>query len=67
MLTNKDLTVKKGGYSFFEGLSIFLPKGSKVEKVNGEYWLAPSNFTGIDRHDATYYGFRVKEADIAFN
>ena len=66
MVTNKELRIKKGAYSFLDGQIYIVPKGSKVEKTNGEYWLSPSCFTGIDKHDATYYGFRVNKDDIAF-
>jgi len=64
--TNKDLTIKKGCYSCIPGAEVFVPAGSEVnysERCKC-YFVNPSIFTGIDKHDAEYHGFRVNIEDI---
>lgn len=60
MKTNKDIKIQREHYE------LDIPMGASVEysKKCNCYFLSPSNFTGMDKHDATYYGFRVKEEDI---
>lgn len=40
--------------------------GAPVEKKNGDYFVAPSYFSGdsILKHDATYYGCRVSKENV---
>ena len=50
------------------GLPFDVPAGSRLDPVSGEpgtYWVHPSALPArsIERHDATYYGLRVKEED----
>jgi len=62
--TNKDLKFSTQG-----GMEILVPMGSRVEtnklKSHGAYFVNPSVFPkdSIERHDATYYGFRVLPED----
>jgi len=75
MKTNKELKIKKGYYSAFPDALVTVPKGSPVQKketLSGthgrqiEYFVNPSVFSGIDKHDAIHYGFRVAKEDIEF-
>ncbi len=64
MQTNKDLMHATRG-----GLAFSTPKGSRVEPVPNEpgvYWVSPYTYArdSIERHDATYYGIRVRASDV---
>jgi hypothetical protein len=64
MVTNKEITFKNQ-----EGRTIVIPKGSVVEKNNKSttgFFISPSAFPKghIDRHDAIYYGYTIKQEDI---
>lgn len=63
MKTIKEFTIKKGAYSVLQD-EIKIPAGSPVEFIRGEYFISPSIFTGIDAHDAIYYGFRVDISNV---
>ena len=65
MKTNKEITIKRS-YSAIPG-DIIVPKGAAVMKDrDNRFWICPSNFEGVLKHDATYYGFSVAECDIEF-
>jgi len=52
------------GFSAIPG-AITIPTGAPVEKRDGDYFIVPSFFRGaIERHDATYYGCRVKPENV---
>ncbi len=63
MKTIIEFTVKKGAYAVVQD-EINIPANSPVDFKNGEYFISPSVFTGINKHDATYYGFRVPKDNV---
>lgn len=63
MKTIKEMTIKKGAYAVLQN-EILIPAGSPVQFINNEYFVSPSIFEGIDKHDATYYGLRVPKENV---
>lgn len=45
---------------------IIIPAGTRVVKQEGEYFIPASHFpiNSMERHDATYYGCRVKADNV---